>query len=508
MNKNFLKISLPIFFALAAIITAPQKAFSLSAGDNLNATASVSFASFPLPSDVYINHTQSLKVLTSSNPTVIDGVLTSTIPGTTITSVKVLYTFDLILNNTISTVTATITPGPNNSTNFSVTINDILIDKGSFYYMLRIEYSAGGVTKVKESPWYVANNPDIRHTPLTAISAADRIFSPIANADSLYLVDNSFYPSANMVPAFEMEYYYNDNSVNSSTVGLRFISSGNYYELENGSIIVPLDVSTVSYRIGVRYNGEIDRIKWFPLTGYINVPLVSASSSTIGAGGGTVELPNGDQHTDNTDVTVEPGELDEDTDIIIIEHPTDGSIGAKYSFVATQDIVKLTEIQLSASYNKSYKLTFTTPDTKDYEIYYATSKTGPWTKLDATKNLQASYTVQWTSAKYGNLSPTPPSNFFAVKTLIARNVNSSVRPVNRAFMPGGSVRFNSLKDGDSVTIYNLKGKLVRKLTPAAYQTYVDWDGRNSKGDYVESGSYVYQVKADGKIISGSLAFVR
>jgi flagellar hook assembly protein FlgD len=75
-------------------------------------------------------------------------------------------------------------------------------------------------------------------------------------------------------------------------------------------------------------------------------------------------------------------------------------------------------------------------------------------------------------------------------------------------MPGGKVRFNNLKDGDSVAIYNLKGKLIKKLVPKSMEAFVEWDGTSDKGGYVESGSYIYQVKADGKIISGSLAFVR
>ena len=90
--------------------------------------------------------------------------------------------------------------------------------------------------------------------------------------------------------------------------------------------------------------------------------------------------------------------------------------------------------------------------------------------------------------------------------------DSSYRPENRIVIKGKigerypGFEFKYLKEGDSITIYDLKGKKIRKI--AASGTELDvWDGKKDNGDWAKSGIYIYQLKHDGKLVSGTIVFV-
>ncbi len=92
--------------------------------------------------------------------------------------------------------------------------------------------------------------------------------------------------------------------------------------------------------------------------------------------------------------------------------------------------------------------------------------------------------------------------------------DSSYRPDNRIVVKGKvgnrypGFEFKYLQEGDSITIYNLKGRKVRKITASGSDVTV-WDGRKDNGDWAESGTYIYQIKIKGKsdAVSGTIAFV-
>ena len=85
----------------------------------------------------------------------------------------------------------------------------------------------------------------------------------------------------------------------------------------------------------------------------------------------------------------------------------------------------------------------------------------------------------------------------------AKRVIVKARAQNR----GDVFAFNYLKDGDTVKIYNVNGKKVREIKSGTDEGF-NWDGKDDNGHYVESGTYIYQIKVDGKVISGTIAFVK
>ena len=87
----------------------------------------------------------------------------------------------------------------------------------------------------------------------------------------------------------------------------------------------------------------------------------------------------------------------------------------------------------------------------------------------------------------------------------AKRVIVKARAQNR----GDVFAFNYLKDGDTVKIYNVNGKKVREIKSGTDEGF-NWDGKDDNGHYVESGTYIYQIKVSGKskLISGTIAFVK
>lgn len=92
--------------------------------------------------------------------------------------------------------------------------------------------------------------------------------------------------------------------------------------------------------------------------------------------------------------------------------------------------------------------------------------------------------------------------------------DSSYRPKNRIVVKGKignsypGFEFKYLQQDDSITIYDLKGKKIRKISADGSDPTV-WDGRKDNGDWAESGTYIYQIKlkSGGDAISGTVAFV-
>jgi len=84
------------------------------------------------------------------------------------------------------------------------------------------------------------------------------------------------------------------------------------------------------------------------------------------------------------------------------------------------------------------------------------------------------------------------------------------RPVRKIITPAfkdginDAIEFENL-DGKQFTIriYDITGKRIRILSNNPV-----WDGTDDDGDIVESGVYIYQLKVEGKVISGVIAVAK
>jgi len=83
------------------------------------------------------------------------------------------------------------------------------------------------------------------------------------------------------------------------------------------------------------------------------------------------------------------------------------------------------------------------------------------------------------------------------------------RPVRKIITPAlrdgmnDEVEFENLTGEFTIRIYDITGKRIRTL-----HSYPIWDGTDDDGDIVESGIYIYQLKVDGKVVSGVIAVAK
>jgi|GEM_PF-2307543 len=89
---------------------------------------------------------------------------------------------------------------------------------------------------------------------------------------------------------------------------------------------------------------------------------------------------------------------------------------------------------------------------------------------------------------------------------------SALRPAERIITPNGDgindvANFSGLVDGDSVHIFDVRGRRVRTIR-ASNLSPTQWDGRNDNGGIVASGVYVYQYTSQGEMTSGVIAVAK
>ena len=95
------------------------------------------------------------------------------------------------------------------------------------------------------------------------------------------------------------------------------------------------------------------------------------------------------------------------------------------------------------------------------------------------------------------------------------NKNEGTLPTFAApnpFNPNTTITYTVQEDGPvSVKVYNTQGRLIRTLYEgqSAKGTHqIVWDGRNSAGEIVSSGLYLYKVNADGKIYTERMTLMK
>ena len=60
-------------------------------------------------------------------------------------------------------------------------------------------------------------------------------------------------------------------------------------------------------------------------------------------------------------------------------------------------------------------------------------------------------------------------------------------------------------------IYDVRGVLVAEMEKQAYEETLIWDGKDTNGDTVAGGVYIYQIQvvgAENKVINGTVVVAR
>lgn len=78
------------------------------------------------------------------------------------------------------------------------------------------------------------------------------------------------------------------------------------------------------------------------------------------------------------------------------------------------------------------------------------------------------------------------------------------------FMPSRGhtvITFTGLTSSAAVRIYTISGRLVRELYKSDSGQKLVWDVRNSAGQFVASGVYIYTIKGGGQTATGKLMII-
>ncbi|MCK4907234.1 MAG: hypothetical protein KAS64_06775 [Spirochaetes bacterium] len=151
--------------------------------------------------------------------------------------------------------------------------------------------------------------------------------------------------------------------------------------------------------------------------------------------------------------------------------------------------------------------------TNDLAIYYWKHTTRKWIMIGGlvdssqeTISIKAGYLHTYYAVMQKNIDD--------IKTI--HNVKASPNP----FTPGrGDGQYSNMKltfmfdkpyDTYQVKIFNIKGQVIRSFTrDGTYaQGEVFWDGKDKNGFFIPGGVYLYQIKAGGKVYTGSVLLLR
>ncbi len=426
--------------------------------------------------------TQTVFVLDASSFPVSGNIIMT--PGVTINSVKIEYTYDTSTPPYMSVSTDSY----NVDGSFTALVTPVVPTTNYVFYRIAVEYSKDFLQQpTVYSQWYTIKNPVIMHLDIQRISPYQ------LNVVVKGAVSGSF------VTKTEMEYYVDSDSTTITTV-----ATNNQFDFTTNPVSLPVGTQTFAYRLVVSCdNSDPTQIKYHPSGDtWIEVPVLSSAAKTIGAPGGSLLLDNEDQRYGKSLLTVPSAALTSDVNIVFTECDIDGT----YIWPPSKDIVKIykidPELHVLNSANGNLASPYATSPA-DLTLYYGANNNGKyvikfwdgtaWVELTSVQDMSK----KTVSAKVSQLG------YFAIFASSAK-ADNEYRPDTRSFMPGEKIQFKNLSDGDSVTIYNLRGKQVRKISSDPFE----WDGRTDGGGYAESGSYIYQIKVNGKIISGSLALIR
>ncbi len=475
MNKKYFKLSFLVFF-LMAFVPAVSFANPLRSETFKAIVKFVSISTNP----VTILHNQNIFILQDPSFT-ITGTLIPLDNTITIDAVNLEY----YGSSSTSTVVLSTNTYDASSNAFTVFVDNIDMANDYIFYRIKVDYTKEFIPSAVPvySGWYTIRNPKIYHNDILRISPFQRRMVPVGNVSNMGVTD------------LKIEYY-----VNGDTASVRIASADNPVNFISEEINIIESETLVHYRLKAVFDNDNSKVKYYPspststFAGWIKVPVISSSSAIIdAAAGGLLILDNEDQRYGKSSIKIYENTLSANTKITFEEC----DIAASYVWPRSKNIIKV------------YRLH---PDTiafgtgvqpADLTLYYGSENEGKyeikywdgtsWLRLATSQD----FDKKTVSAK------TETFGYFAV-IIEGTGADSDYRPVERAFMPGEKIIFRNLKTGDSVTIFNLKGQPIKTLASYPFE----WDGRTNSGGYAESGSYIYQIKVEGRVVSGSLAFVR
>jgi len=250
---------------------------------------------------------------------------------------------------------------------------------------------------------------------------------------------------------------------------------------------------------------------WYPSSySFVEVSYSQESSKKISSSGGRIVFDDGNPFDGETYIFVPEGALDKEVDIKIVEVSTDVVPINNSKFSLSKYPLKVYKFEPSGiRFNKPVEIGL---------LYLDLNDDG---KVDGTDFDEKKLSVFWYDGiNWRNLKSTvnDKENLVICKTNhftyfgvfpIGSLTKDDYKPKEKIITPNNDgindvAHFDSIPDGTEIKIYNLKGKIVRKIT----QTPYEWNGKDEDGNDLEVGPYIYQFKIGDELISGVIVIAR
>lgn len=350
----------------------------------------------------------------------------------------------------------------------------------------------------------VISEPELTivHTPITKVSPASKEMVLVGSID----VGSSpnYLSELKLVYTLPGSSETTENISFSSNLGNVIFSKRIVFSQESGQIEYKIVATAVK---GVSISTETPKC----------YAVISGSvTANIGSSGGTITLESGNQLYGNTKLVCGSGVLPSPTDIVITEVDISQAVSVFSSSKATAQEMMLTCFDVTPN--------MTLTDSAVLTLYYGSQTTSQKIvikRFDGTQWVDVD-DISGTSAKTIAKAPVVNASSRTVSVEIIQLgryatfagsqelPDSAYRPAKKVVVFGrGQVEFNNLMDGDVIKIFNINGKKIREITSGDTSGF-KWDGKKDDGSYAESGAYIYQIRLaeNGKLISGTIAFVR
>ena len=336
--------------------------------------------------------------------------------------------------------------------------------------------------------------PTITHTAIETVSSIDKILNAKISVDFGDYTDST--------ATARIDYSVDGGSVEQEPPGEGIIIKNN----EEFFIQLPdfLESNTnVDYQIVIDFRNEqgtIVKTVTFPSgTETQHAELTDTVTKDVTASaGGVVEFNSGNQQYESSKLEIAPNALSTDAQIIIKQLPIEDYISSTEQMAALYRVYSIPDnIEILSPIKATFYYGLN-PTSNNFVLKYKKQDSDKWKDISISNTDLQNKTV---------MSYITDLGYYGIFEKV-KEEDKSYRPKKRVVVKGRDVfRFNGLQQGDSVKIYNTSGKKVKEISSGDAEGF-KWDGRKDNGDWASSGIYVYQIKVKGKLISGTIAFVK
>ncbi len=336
--------------------------------------------------------------------------------------------------------------------------------------------------------------PKITHTAIETVSSIDKILNAKISVDFGDYTDST--------ATARIDYSVDSGSVEQEPPGEGITIKNN----EEFFIQLPtfLESNTnVDYQIVIDFRdeqGTIIKTVTFPSgTQPQHAELTDTVTKDVTASaGGVVEFNSGNQQYESTKLEIAPNALSTDAQIIIKQLPIEDYISSTEQMAALYRVYSIPDnIEILSPIKATFYYGLN-PTSNKFVLKYKKQDSDNWKDISMSNTDLQNKTVMAYISSLG---------YYGIFEKV-KEEDKNYRPKKRVVVKGRDVfRFNGLQQGDSVKIYNTSGKKVKEISSGDADGF-KWDGRKDNGDWASSGIYVYQIKVKGKLISGTIAFVK